>query len=55
MLNILSARESVKRFDEQISASLTLAELHVPVLMSFIKKIKLLQNLMKLLANHIMV
>ena len=38
-----------------VSYSLTLAELHVSVLMSFIKLIKLLQNLMKLLPNHIMV
>ena len=36
-------------------AGLTPGELHVPVLMSFIKLIKLLQNLMKLLPNHIMV
>ena len=35
--------------------ALTLAELHVLVLTSFIKLIKLLQNLMKLLQNHIMV
>ena len=35
--------------------ALTLAELHVCVLTSFIKLIKLLQNLMKLLPNHIMV
>ena len=34
---------------------LTLAELHVLVLTSFIELIKLLQNLMKLLPNHIMV
>ena len=34
---------------------LTLAKLHVLVLTSFIKLIKLLQNLMKLLPNHIMV
>ena len=34
---------------------LTLAELHVLVLTSFIKLIKLLQNLMKLLPNHIIV
>ena len=34
---------------------LTLAELHVIVLTSFIKLIKLLQNLMKLLLNHIMI
>ena len=33
----------------------TLAKLHVSVLTSFIKLIKLLQNLMKLLPNHIMV
>ena len=33
---------------------LTLAELHVSVLSSFIKLIKHLQNLMKLLPNHIM-
>ena len=36
-------------------AGLTLAELHISVLTSFIKSIKLLQNLMKLLPNHIMV
>ena len=35
--------------------TLTLAELHVSVLTSFIKLINLLQNLMKLLTNHIMV
>ena len=35
--------------------SLTLAELHVSVLTTFIKLIKLIQNLMKLLPNHIMV
>ena len=34
---------------------LTLAELHVSVLTSFIKFIKLLKNLIKLLPNHIMV
>ena len=34
---------------------LTLAKLHVRVLTSFIKLIKLFQNLMKLLPNHIMV
>ena len=34
---------------------LTLAELHVRVLTSFIKLIKLLQNLMKLIPNHVMV
>ena len=34
---------------------LTLAELHVLVLTNFIKLIKLFQNLMKLLPNHIMV
>ena len=34
---------------------LTLAELHVLVLTSFIRLIKLLQNLLKLLPNHIMV
>ena len=32
---------------------LTLAELHVLVLTSYIKLVKLLQNLMKLLPNHI--
>ena len=36
-------------------SSLTLAELHVSVLRSFIRLIKLLQNLMKLLLNYIMV
>ena len=35
--------------------ALTLAELHVCVLTSFIKLIKRLQNLMKILTNHIMV
>ena len=35
--------------------NLTLAELHVLALTSFIKLIKLLQNLMKLSPNHIMV
>ena len=39
----------------KVEDCLTLAELHVPVLTSFIKLIKLLQNLMKLLPNHIMV
>ena len=39
----------------QVTAPLTLAELHIRVLTSFIKLIKLLQNLMKLLPNHIMV
>ena len=34
---------------------LTLAELHVSVLTGFIKLIKLLQNLMKLIPNHVMV
>ena len=37
------------------SEDLTLAELDVLVLTSFIKLIKLLQNLIKLLPNHIMV
>ena len=35
--------------------SLTLAKLHVLVLTSFFKLIKLLQNLMMLLPNHIVV
>ena len=40
---------------QTVSYSLTLAKLHVLVQTSFIKLIKLLQNLMKLLPNHIMV
>ena len=39
----------------EVHTSLTLAELYVLVLTSFIKLIKLLQNLIKLLLNHIMV
>ena len=38
-----------------VALVLTLAELHVRVLTSFIKLIKLLQNSMKLFPNHIMV
>ena len=41
--------------DSDTTPVLTLAELHDLVLTSFIKLIKLLQNLMKLLPNHIMV
>ena len=39
----------------EVLSILTLAKLHVLVLTSFIKLIKLLQNLVKLLPNHIMV
>ena len=38
-----------------VKQDLTLAELHIRVLTSFIKLIKLLQILMKLLPNHIMI
>ena len=37
-----------------VPTTLTLAKLHVSALTSFIKLIKLLENLMKLLPNHIM-
>ena len=48
-------RFAAKNFGAYCLTSLTLAELHVGVLRSFIKFTKLLQNLMKLLPNHLMV
>ena len=58
--NLLSMPEfplqfHVWRKGRNASCALTLAELHVLVLTSIVKLIKLLQNLMKLLPNHIMV
>ena len=48
-------RPSTFRYPSLRGLVLTLAELHVRVLTSFIKLIKLSQTLMKLLPNHIMV
>ena len=55
-----SCRKAQKPFSQKLKLTqsmqiLTLAELHVCVLRSFIEFIKLLQNFMKLLPNHFIV